>query len=113
MARTTPRQALEDIRRSVARVQVAGERLSGRFRRDARSLLARGRKELVKDVRGFRREVRTRAEHALRDLEKRVVKQFHAATAERVGALEKRVTKLAARIAQLERKLAGAGRSAA
>ena len=112
MARSTPQRTLEDVRRSVARIQIAGERLTGRLRRDARSLLERGRNELVKDLRGFRREVRSRAEQVRRDLEKRVTKQLHAARAERVATLEKRVAKLAARVETLERKLA-AGRPAA
>ena len=113
MARTKPQGALKDIQRSVERVQTAGEQLARRIRRDARSLLTQGRAELVKDVRSLRRQVQTRAEHAIRDLEKKVAKRFHAATIEGMGALERRVVKLEGTLAELERKLATAGRTAA
>src|SRR5262249_21305513 len=82
-------QPLADVRRSVEHLRAEGERLADRIRRDARTLLARGRTEILKDTRRFRTEVGTRATHALHQLETRVRRQLRAATTERVAALEK------------------------
>jgi len=77
------------MRASVNRMQGQAERLVGRVQREARALIARSRAEVVKDV---------------RDLERRVVKGFHAATAEQVARLERRVAKLEQLVAELPRK---------
>lgn len=79
---------------SVRRLRVEGERLVGRVQRDARELIARGRTDALKEVRKIRADVQGRAERAIRTLEKRVMKELHAATVERVAALEKRVREL-------------------
>jgi len=77
------------MRASVNRMQGQAERLVGRVQREARALIARSRAEVLKDV---------------RDLERRVVKGFHAATAEQVARLERRVAKLEQLVAELPRK---------
>ena len=84
MAKAKARRPLQDLRKSMKRMQAEGEKLINRLQRDGKTLLARTRTQLVKDV-------GARAERTVRDLEKRVVKQFHAATAEQVGALERRI----------------------
>jgi iron-sulfur cluster repair protein YtfE (RIC family) len=61
-----------------------------KLRRDAEALVARGRTEVMKDVKAVRRT----ADRAVRDLERKVVRQFHAATDEQLKRLERRVTKL-------------------
>ncbi|MEO6025961.1 MAG: hypothetical protein ABIR79_03740 [Candidatus Binatia bacterium] len=61
-----------------------------KLRRDAEALVARGRTEVMKDVKA----VRLTADRAVRDLERKVVRQFHAATDEQLKRLERRVTKL-------------------
>ena len=60
------------------------------LRRDAENLVARGRTEVLKDVKA----VRLTADRAVRELERKVVRQFHAATEEQVKRLERRVAKL-------------------
>jgi predicted lysophospholipase L1 biosynthesis ABC-type transport system permease subunit len=75
------------------------DNLRGSVQREARALLARGRTDVVKDVRALREEFQGRAERAIRTLEKRVVKQVHGATAaleRRVAALERRLKEKAA-----------------
>ena len=61
-----------------------------KLRRDAEALVARGRTEVMKDVKAVRRT----ADRAVRDLERKVVRQFHAATDEQLKRLERRVTRL-------------------
>jgi len=77
------------MRASVNRMQGQAERFMGRVQRAARALIARSRAEVLKDV---------------RDLERRVVKGLHAATAEQVARLERRVAKLEQLVAELPRK---------
>jgi hypothetical protein len=60
------------------------------LRRDAENLVARGRTEVLKDVKA----VRQTADRAVRELERKVVRQFHAATEEQLKRLERRVAKL-------------------
>ena len=60
-------------------MQTQGERMVERLRRDAQAFIARSRRD---------------AQRELRDLERRVLKGLHAATAEQVARLERRVTKL-------------------
>jgi hypothetical protein len=113
MAKAAKARPLGELRKAVGRVQAEGERLAGRIRKDARTLLAHGRAELLKDVRAMRAGLEGRAGRALRQFERRVVKEFHAATTERVAALERRVTALEKRFGELERKLAGVAERAA
>jgi hypothetical protein len=75
-------------------MQTQGERMVGRLRHDAKALIARSRSEVLKEV---------------ADLERRVVKGLHAATAEQVARLERRVGKLERTIAQLGQKTTAAG----
>jgi hypothetical protein len=76
---TARAQPLANVRASVSRMQRQGERLVTRLRRDAGIFVARSRGEFLKEV---------------RDLERRLVRTLHAASAERVARLERRVTKL-------------------
>ena len=89
MPKRSSRPPLVKMRASVNRIQGQAERLVGRVQREARALIARSRAEVLKDV---------------RDLERRVVKGFHAATAEQVARLERRVAKLEQLVAELPRK---------
>ncbi len=89
MPKRRSRPPLVKMRASVNRMQGQAERLVGRVQREARALIARSRAEVLKDV---------------RDLERRVVKGFHAATAEQVARLERRVAKLEQLVAELPRK---------
>ena len=68
-----------------------------RMRKDAEALVARGRAEVLKDVRA----VKTSANRAVRELERQVVRQFHAATTEQVRRLERRIAKLEQAVAEL------------
>lgn len=88
------------VRASVKSVRREGMQLIDRLRADAGKLVARSRAEVLKDVRALRVELRDRADRAMRDLERKVVRQFHAATQEQVRRLEKRVAKLEACITQ-------------
>ena len=90
MAKTKAKaqEPLAKVRASVARIQHQGERMVARLQRDARGLIARSRTEVLKEV---------------RDLERRVVKGFHAATEEQVARLERRVAKLEQTVAELRR----------
>jgi BMFP domain-containing protein YqiC len=82
----TPARTLADLRASFARVQVQGERMVGRLRRDAEGFMTRSRGEVVKEV---------------REIERRLLKALHGATRERVGRLEHRIAKLEQEIAEL------------
>lgn len=90
-AKTKLRKPLATVRASLSRIQSQGERMVGRLRRDAESLIARSRTEVMKEVRG---------------LERRVLKGLHAATEERVARLERRIARLEDTVADL-RKQAG------
>jgi hypothetical protein len=94
MTKTRATGGLAAVRTSVRRIQTQGERMVGRLRRDAEALIARSRTELRKEV---------------GDLERRVVKGFHAATAEQVARLERRVAKLERTIEEMGRKTAAVG----
>jgi hypothetical protein len=85
MVKTAARKPLATVRASVNRMQTQGERVVARLRKDARALIARSRSEVLKEV---------------RDLERRVVKGFHAATEEQVARLERRVAKLESMLAE-------------
>ena len=91
------------------RMQVDGEQLVGRIRRDAQSLLKRGRAEIARDVRGLT----ARADKTLRTFETRLLRQMHAATTEQVGRVERRMAKLERSVAEIERRLAVSTQTAA
>jgi polyhydroxyalkanoate synthesis regulator phasin len=112
MAKNRKTQPLAELRAAVGRMRTEGKRLAGRIERDARTLLARGRSEILKDVRKLRTDVQGRAGRTIRDLERRVVKELHAATAEQVAKLERRVAALEKQVAGIERRLAGSDKAA-
>jgi hypothetical protein len=94
-------KGVAEIRASVRRMQTEGERLVKRIRRDAELM----RSGFVKDLGIVRKDVTDRAGRAIRDLERRVVKGFHAATTERVAVLAKRLGALEERVMEVERTL--------
>jgi polyhydroxyalkanoate synthesis regulator phasin len=97
------------VRASVRKVRREGEHLVERLRGEASKLVARSRAEVVKDIRAVRGELQDRADRAVRDLERKVVRQFHAATEEQVRRLERRVAKLEQRITELSKAVTTAG----
>lgn len=105
MSKKKARRPLMKVRASVKRFTKEGETMVARLRRDAEALIKRSRGEVLKDVRAVRNELRTRADSAVRDLERRVVRQFHAATEEQVKRLERRMAKLEQQVAALTSKL--------
>jgi len=90
MTSAKSRLSFEEVRESVKRVQHEGERLVGRIRRDARSLVERGPRatvrEAIADVGRFRTDVRARAASAIKDLDAQ-----RARVSEAVDALRERV----------------------
>jgi hypothetical protein len=97
-----PRGKDEHMAKANGSVRVAALRHDGtlmlrRMRKDAEALVARGRAEVMKDVRA----VKTSATRAVRELERQVVRQFHAATTEQVRRLERRVAKLERALAEM------------
>ncbi len=88
MSKTKSQRPLQ-VRASVTQMQGQAERLVRRLQRDAQGLIARSRTEVLKEI---------------RDLERRVVKGFHAATEEQVARLERRVARLEQLVAELPRK---------
>lgn len=81
--------SLATVRASIKRIQNEGERVVGRLRRDAQTLVSRSRSEVVKEV---------------RHLERRVLRSLHAATEEQVTRLERRIAKLEAAVGGLRRQ---------
>lgn len=105
MAKTSKRSnPVGQVRASVKSVQREGMHLVERLRADAGKLVARSRAEVLKDVRALRTEIVGRADRAVRDLERKVVRQFHAATQGEVRRLEARLAKLERRVAELAAK---------
>jgi hypothetical protein len=92
--------AKASVRKPVATIRNEGAQVIRKLRRDAEALVARGRAEVMKDVRA----VRSSADRAVRDLERRVVRQFHAATEDQLKRLERRVAKLERLVAQISAK---------
>lgn len=82
------------------------------LRRDAEALVARNRTELKKRLEALRKDLKARADQALRDVERRVLKQLHAASEERVRKLEKRVAVIEKRVAVLEKTAGQSPRAA-
>ena len=78
---------LAALRLSVGRLQTRAERLLVRVRRDAEALVARSRREVVKEM---------------RTLERRLLRSIHAATREDVSRLERRVAKLESELPGLQ-----------
>lgn len=93
MRKAKSRRVLAKAGASAKGVRSQAERLVARLRRDATALVARSRGEVIKEV---------------RDLERRVVQGFHAATEEQVARLERRVAKLENLVAELAAKAPGA-----
>lgn len=83
-------KATATVRRPVATIRREGAQMINKLRRDAEALVARGRAEVMKDVQVVRRG----ADRAVRELERKVVRQFHGATEEQLKRLERRVAKL-------------------
>jgi phage shock protein A len=106
-ARKAVPRPLADLRKAVGRMQVEGERLAGRIEKQARTLVRKGRAELVRDVARIRTEVGRNAAATLRRLETRVLKELHGATSGRVARLERRMADLEAQVDALERRAAG------
>jgi hypothetical protein len=94
MADGRARISLDDVRASVKRMQVEGERLVARVRRDARALATRSRREtvstLLSDARKLQTDLRKRAEKAIQDLESRRTRIL--------ASLEEQATSLAERV---------------
>ncbi len=88
---------LVDMQGAVRRLQKQGEVLIGRIGKDANALATKGRAELVRDLQKLQKEVHARVDRTVRDLERTLQKRLHAAT-------EERVSKLEARVAELERQ---------
>lgn len=128
MAEAKARLSMKEVRASVKRMQVEGERLVDRIRRDATALASRTRKETVStllgDVRKFQADLRKRAERAIQDLESRrsrivatleeqavalaekVVKGLNVASADEVADLRMKVAELERRFALLDKERA-------
>ena len=79
---------LATVRASVISLRKDGERVVGRVRREAETLIDRSRSEVLKEV---------------RDIERRVLKALHGATEEHVARLERRVAKLEQTFAEYRR----------
>jgi hypothetical protein len=110
-----------DVRSVIVVARREGERLAGRLARDVQALVFRP-VELVPDVRKLERDVRTRADAAVRDLEERgavvfgaverqlsrastaVLRRFSAATQGEIDELDRRVATLEKRLGSLERR---------
>jgi hypothetical protein len=93
--------SIAKVRASVTKARRSGVQMVERLRADAAKLVARSRTEVLKDVRALHSELRQRADHGLRELERRLMRQLHAASQEQVRRLERRVAKLERRIAEL------------
>jgi hypothetical protein len=93
---------------AAAMIRDDGVRMIRVLRRDAETLVARGRAEVMKDVRA----IRSSADRAMRQLERKVVRQFHAATEDQLKRLERRVAKLERLIGGMAVKVQAAQRAA-
>ena len=110
-----------DMRSVITLARREGERLAG-FGRDVQALVFKGPGEIAADVRKLERDVRTRADAAVKGLEAGgalvigaverqltkasnvVLKQFAAASRTEVDALARRVAVLEKRLVALERR---------
>jgi polyhydroxyalkanoate synthesis regulator phasin len=109
----TTRLSLDDVRASVQRIRDRGERLVDRLRSDAKDLIANAPKVASLDeARKRLDEARKRAEDAVKavqDLRSRrdeIVTDLLTRTIEALGLAKKdHVTRLEARVAELERRI--------
>ena len=109
----TTRISLDDVRASVQRIRDRGEKLVDRIRTDAKDLLANAPNVVsIEEARKRLDEARQRAEEAVkvvRDLRGRrdeIVTDFLARAIKVLGlAKAEQVTKLEARLADLERRI--------
>ncbi len=86
------------------RASASLERMLRSLRREAEALISHNRKELKSSLLAVRKDLQQRADRALRDVERRVLKQFHAANEDRVRRLEQRVAKLEKALAEQARR---------
>ena len=100
--------AKTSVRKPVVAIRNEGAQVIRKLRRDAEALVARGRAEVMKDVRA----VRSSADRAVRELERKVVRQFHAATEDQLRRLERRVAKLERLVAEIAAKATAGERAA-
>jgi ElaB/YqjD/DUF883 family membrane-anchored ribosome-binding protein len=109
----TTRISLDDVRKSVQRIRDRGEKLVDRIRTDAKDLLANAPNVVsIEEARKRLDEARQRAEEAVkvvRDLRGRrdeIVTDFIARAIKALGlAKAEQVTKLEARLSDLERRI--------
>jgi len=109
----TTRISLDDVRKSVQRIRDRGEKLVDRIRTDAKDLLANAPNVVsIEEARKRLDEARQRAEEAVkvvRDLRGRrdeIVTDFIARAIKVLGlAKAEQVTKLEARLSDLERRI--------
>jgi hypothetical protein len=90
--------ALVEVRGAVRRIQKQGEVLFGRIGKDAKALATKGRAELLREVAKVQKDLHTRVDKTVKELERTLLKRLHAATEERVGKLEVRVAELEQRM---------------
>ena len=85
-------------KKSVRRNGATGvEALLAQLGGDAQRMIVRNRAEVTKAVQKFRKEVERRAERterAVREVERKILKQLHIATEEQVQRLETRLARL-------------------
>jgi hypothetical protein len=112
------RLTLDEVRASVRRMQAEGERLVGRIREDARTLVERP------NVRRLREDVRQRAEQALKELRERrsrlagageevlrraaalVVRALQVPTAEQLAEVNRRLAEIERRLDEISSRAA-------
>ena len=92
---------LVEIQGAVRRIQRQSEVLIGRIGKDAKALATKGRAELLRDFRKVQKEVQTRVDRGVKDLERTLQKRLHTATEERVGKLETRIAELERRLSEV------------
>ncbi len=107
------RLSLEDVRASVQRIQAEGERLVGRIRQDARTLVSQSPRSLddvrkrateaVRDLDAQRAKIRALVVDRLTELADRVVKVTRVASADQVSDLDRRVAELERRLESLSK----------
>jgi hypothetical protein len=95
---------LAKAKASVKKMQQQGENLVHRIRREAATLITKSRSEALRDLRAARKELQGRADRAVRNVERKIVTQLHAATETQVKKLALRITKLEQQVAALNRK---------
>ena len=104
MPTTKRRDPIRRVRASVKNVTREGSKMVERLRADASKIVARSRAEVLKDLRALRSEVVGRADRAVRELERKIVRELHAATQAEMRRLQARVGRLERRVAELTAK---------